>query len=281
MTASSTIKSLLLIASTFTVVPLLLSIGVERVPFLKDLARTPSLSLATSASAATALRGTARLVGAPATPPTLAALSTAAHSEPAVARPVIELEPLPPREQRIRLINVNTRERATFALSPRGFVRAEDEAALQDFFRCRRTGRTKSISNEVLVLLGHVARRWPDRAIEVVSGYRAPPYGVPHSRHFRGEAIDLRVRGVRTAKVRDFLWREHHGVGVGYYTAGDFIHVDTRPGEPDTAWSAREEGGQYDYEPRWARRARRARKAQRSVAVATAVGPIPALAAAH
>ena len=34
------------------------------------------------------------------------------------------------------------------------------------------------------------------------------------------------MRGVRSAQVRDFIWRDHHGVGVGYYTGENFVHID-------------------------------------------------------
>ena len=91
---------------------------------------------------------------------------------------------------------------------------------MEHFFRCRRTGKHRPLDAGMLALLADIAQRWPGRIIEVISGYRAPPFGAPHSRHFLGHAIDLRVRGVRTAKVRDYVWREHQGVGVGHYSAG-------------------------------------------------------------
>jgi hypothetical protein len=81
---------------------------------------------------------------------------------------------------------------------------------------------------------------------------------VPHSKHFLGHAIDLRVEGVKTAKLRDFIWRTHHEVGVGFYLEEDFVHMDWRPGEPDMAWSAIHEGAPADYSPRWAWSARHA-----------------------
>ena len=67
------------------------------------------------------------------------------------------------------------------------------------------------------------------------------------------------MRGVRTAKVRDFVWREHHGVGVGHYAAGDFLHVDSRPDERHRLVGPREDSRAAKYDPRWAKRARRAR----------------------
>lgn len=169
------------------------------------------------------------------------------------------VQSLPSREIAVAVRNVNSHEVGTFLLSPTGYVRADQAKALERFFGCRRSGRVKPLANGVLVLLADIAAKWPGRVIEIVSGFRAPPYGAPHSKHFIGHAIDLRVDGVRTALVRDFVWREHQGVGVGHYSHGDFLHVDWRPEDGDTAWSARHEGGRYEYNPRWATRARRAK----------------------
>jgi uncharacterized protein YcbK (DUF882 family) len=106
-------------------------------------------------------------------------------------------------------------------------------------------------------IVADLGAHYPGQVIEVVSGYRAPPYGAPHSKHFSGHAMDLRVRGARTAKVRDYLWTHHHHVGVGHYVRQNFIHVDYRPRDPDIAWTSRHAGAPYHYHPRWARRARR------------------------
>lgn len=169
----------------------------------------------------------------------------------------IVVEPLESQERLVRVVNVNTHERATFRIGPRGYARVEQLGAIAHFFRCRRTERMAPISPGVLAMLGDVAEKFPGKVIEVVSGFRAPPYGVPHSRHFKGHAIDLRVRGVRTSVVRDFLWREHRGIGVGFYAEEDFVHVDWRPEDQEIAWSARHESSTPEYNPRWAKRARR------------------------
>ena len=169
----------------------------------------------------------------------------------------VALEALPSREIPVAVQNVNTGEIGTFNLSTSGYVRAEQAAALERFFACKRTGKHRPLANGVLVLLADIAQQWPGRIIEIVSGVRAPPYGAPHSKHFTGHAIDLRVRGVRTVLVRDFVWREHQGIGVGHYRGDDFLHVDSRPQDGDMAWSARGESSRYQYNPRWAKRARR------------------------
>jgi uncharacterized protein YcbK (DUF882 family) len=192
---------------------------------------------------------------APSTPPAPPASSSVV--EPSMSDGHVQIQPLPSREIAVRVENVNSGETATFQISDGGRTRLEQAIAIEHFFRCRRTGRHKPLSDSVLGLLADVAKRWPGRIIEIVSGYRAPPFGTRHSRHFAGNAIDLRVKGVRTARVRDFVWREHREVGVGHYAEQDFVHIDSRPGLADTAWSAPREDSPPQYDPRWAKRARR------------------------
>jgi uncharacterized protein YcbK (DUF882 family) len=76
--------------------------------------------------------------------------------------------------------------------------------------------------------------------IEIVCGYRtsetnqalrqnSPQTGVAeHSQHMEGHAIDLRVPGVPTAKLRDAALSLQAG-GVGYYPVSQFVHVDVGP----------------------------------------------------
>jgi uncharacterized protein YcbK (DUF882 family) len=76
--------------------------------------------------------------------------------------------------------------------------------------------------------------------ITVVCGYRtpetnaalrqnSPQTGVAeHSQHMEGHAIDLRVIGVTTAKLRDAALSLKAG-GVGYYPVSQFVHVDVGP----------------------------------------------------
>jgi len=41
-----------------------------------------------------------------------------------------------------------------------------------------------------------------------------------------GRAIDVRLRGLKTAQLRDMARKLHLG-GVGYYAKSDFVHIDT------------------------------------------------------
>jgi uncharacterized protein YcbK (DUF882 family) len=75
----------------------------------------------------------------------------------------------------------------------------------------------------------------PGAQINVVCGYRTPwsneylgthGHGVAlHSLHMQAMAIDIRLPGTSTAKLRDIALALHKG-GVGYYAKSDFIHVD-------------------------------------------------------
>jgi uncharacterized protein YcbK (DUF882 family) len=168
----------------------------------------------------------------------------------------IEVTPLPDVPVTVNLRALNGSEVASFAIATDGAVDAANESALEHFLRCRRTGREHVLSVGVLAMLVSVAQQWPGRVIDIVSAFRAPPFGVPHSKHFVGHAIDLRVEGVKTSKLRDFVWQNHHEVGVGYYFDEDFVHMDWRPGEPDASWSAGRESDTPDYNPRWAWSAR-------------------------
>ena len=166
------------------------------------------------------------------------------------------VEPMAPATTAVTLRNINSQEIGTFNIPADGHADAATAAELKHFFRCRRTNREKAIAPGTLSLLVSVAQHWPGRTIDVISGFRARPYGAPHSKHFVGHAIDIRVEGVRSALVRDTIWRENHEVGVGHYTAENFVHIDSRPGEPDMAWSSRAEGAPLLYNPYWSKHAR-------------------------
>ena len=76
----------------------------------------------------------------------------------------------------------------------------------------------------------------PDKTLEVLSGYRSPKTnsmlrrasgGVArNSLHMYGQAMDIRMPGYSTRKLRDVARRQKVG-GVGYYSRSDFVHVDT------------------------------------------------------
>jgi uncharacterized protein YcbK (DUF882 family) len=70
----------------------------------------------------------------------------------------------------------------------------------------------------------------------MISGYRSPLTNeqlrqtnhvvAEHSMHVQGKAVDIRVSGVATKKLRDLAIAMNRG-GVGYYPTANSIHLDT------------------------------------------------------
>jgi uncharacterized protein YcbK (DUF882 family) len=108
---------------------------------------------------------------------------------------------------------------------------------LDQFLRDHRTGDVIQLDRRVLDLLHDLtaAVGRPDAEIDIICGYRTPwsndflrrtTQGVAsHSLHVQGEAIDIRMPGVSTSKLRDAALTLHRG-GVGYYPESRFVHVD-------------------------------------------------------
>ena len=106
---------------------------------------------------------------------------------------------------------------------------------LKDF----RTGEITAINPQLLDLLHDVRNELgPDATIEVISAYRSPQTNemlratttgvAKNSQHVKGNAIDVRLRGIRTTRLRDTAIRMQRG-GVGFYPKSDFVHVDMGP----------------------------------------------------
>lgn len=80
----------------------------------------------------------------------------------------------------------------------------------------------------------------PNAVIDIVCGYRTPwsneflrgrsaNTGVAkNSQHTQAKAIDIRIPGVATRKLRDMALSLQAG-GVGYYPVSKFVHVDVGP----------------------------------------------------
>ena len=108
-----------------------------------------------------------------------------------------------------------------------------------DGFLCdHRNGEGHVFDPALFDVLSSLAQRVgrSDAEFQVISGYRSPEsnetlratrFGVAkHSLHMLAKAIDIRLPGTSTAKLRDAAIAMGLG-GVGYYRDLDFIHVDT------------------------------------------------------
>jgi uncharacterized protein YcbK (DUF882 family) len=158
----------------------------------------------------------------------------------------------------VELYDVNGEHSAAFDLPLDGQLDPATKMEFARFFSCRRSGRVKPLHPGVIAMLAQVGQRYPGHVIEIVSGFRGGREERKTSPHLAGRAIDLRVRGVKTAEVRDWLWATHSHVGIGYYPHHDFLHMDTRPSQHDACWTQAHMNDDNDYHPRWARVAREA-----------------------
>jgi uncharacterized protein YcbK (DUF882 family) len=104
---------------------------------------------------------------------------------------------------------------------------------LRDF----RSGEVFPIDPRVMDIIYQVHKRTGAKApFEVLSGYRCPKTNAmlrahssgvaKHSLHMVGQAIDVRLPGYSTAKLRDVA-RGLRAGGVGYYPVSNFVHMDS------------------------------------------------------
>jgi uncharacterized protein YcbK (DUF882 family) len=103
--------------------------------------------------------------------------------------------------------------------------------------RDHRTGDMEAMDVRLMDLLYTVSQRLCSGAtFHIISGYRSPQTNArlrkrstgvaKFSYHMLGRAIDIRLPGCATRKLRQACLDLEIG-GVGYYPRSDFVHVDT------------------------------------------------------
>jgi uncharacterized protein YcbK (DUF882 family) len=137
----------------------------------------------------------------------------------------------------LHLFHTHTGERLNIVYRNGEGYDPDSLARLNGYLRDHRTGDIHEYDPRVFDLLHDLTTALgnPNLEIDVVCGYRTPwsneflrthGHGVArHSLHMQAMAIDIRVPGVPTAKLRDAALALHRG-GVGYYAASNFVHVD-------------------------------------------------------
>lgn len=155
----------------------------------------------------------------------------------------------------VDLYDENDHQKGRVAIWRDGSVDDDTRVTIKRLFRCRKTHREAMIHHNTLAMIADVAERYPGKTIEYVSGYRAHRAESKTSPHRDARAIDFRIRGVALREIRDYLWRTYREVGVGWYPAGQYIHIDTRPTWSDMSWTF--VNGVNRYHPYWAEVARR------------------------
>ncbi len=143
---------------------------------------------------------------------------------------------LPFSQQKLTFFHTHTGEELTIGHTPGKWTSTTQEQ-VNFFLRDFRTDEIHSIDAALLDTLYCIQKAVKGRGVfEVISGYRSPKtnqylrnssHGVAKkSFHMLGQAIDVRLKGLPTHKLRNIALNLKRG-GVGYYAKSDFVHLDT------------------------------------------------------
>ena len=139
-------------------------------------------------------------------------------------------------ERVLALHHTHTAERLRIAYFARGEYLPDALAHIDWLLRDFRTGDARSIDRRLLDILHALCVACGGGMLEIISGYRSPKTNAmlrqtgggvaKRSLHMEGRAIDVRLAGFSTARLRDAATALGRG-GVGYYPESDFVHLDT------------------------------------------------------
>ena len=137
----------------------------------------------------------------------------------------------------LNLYHTHTLETLELTYFENGLYLLEPMEQLRAFLADWRNGDQHEIDPKLMDILWEIQRVTGNNdTYEVISAYRSmetnqylrgKSKGVAqNSQHLLGKAIDVRLRGLDTRKLRDTALALKLG-GVGYYEKTDFVHVDT------------------------------------------------------
>ena len=152
-----------------------------------------------------------------------------------VAPGVVAAKTAPP--SRLRFYHTHTGEHLDALYIDRGEYVSDALSAISHLLRDHRSGEAAVMDPKLLDFLQQVQSRVDsDGVFEIISGYRSSATNqllrkrgggvAKRSLHMQGRAIDVRLRGVKTADLRKAALSLKRG-GVGYYARSDFVHLDT------------------------------------------------------
>ena len=140
-------------------------------------------------------------------------------------------------KRKLSFHHTHTHEKMSVVYYADGQLLPDSLAQIDRFLRDFRTNDVHKIDPVLLDFLHSVSAAADYRGtFEVISGYRSPKTNAmlrrngsgvaKKSLHMQGRAIDVRMRGVETSKLRKIAVAMKLG-GVGYYPRSNFIHLDT------------------------------------------------------
>ena len=140
-------------------------------------------------------------------------------------------------ERSLDLTHTHTGEKLSIVYFRNGDYVPDALAQVNHFLRDFRTDDVTEIDPKLLDLLYDLRSVTGSTAdFQIISCYRSPNTNemlrsksksvAKNSMHIKGQAIDIRLTGYSTKKLREAALKLGRG-GVGYYPGSDFIHVDT------------------------------------------------------
>jgi len=140
-------------------------------------------------------------------------------------------------ERSLEFVNTHTGETLKAAYFTAGSYCEDTLSGFDHLLRDHRSGEATRMDRGLFDLLHDVATlAGKDARYEVISGYRSPTTNAmlnarssgvaKRSLHMEGRAIDIRLVGYRTDRLRDLALSLKAG-GVGFYRKSDFVHLDT------------------------------------------------------
>lgn len=141
------------------------------------------------------------------------------------------------RKRSLSFYHTHTGEKLNITYARGGIHDPQALEWINNYLRDFRTGDKHPIDPRLLDILWAVKKDMNNKGVfEVISGYRSPwtndflrkkSTGVAkQSLHMEGRAIDVRLSGVDTRRLRKCAVNLQGG-GVGYYEKSNFVHLDT------------------------------------------------------
>ncbi len=133
----------------------------------------------------------------------------------------------------IRFLRVRSGERIKIQLyNSKGKLLKGNVWKLSKLCRDAKSGKVQRLNFRLVEMIQRLAEAYPDKTIEIMSGYRPTADGT-ESQHAFGRAVDIRIAGVPTKELYNFCKKLPRS-GCGYYPNDGFIHMDAR--ERKTTW---------------------------------------------
>ena len=140
-------------------------------------------------------------------------------------------------QRTLSFVHTHTNEKLTITYAVNGQYQPASLDQINHLLRDFRNGEAHTIDPKLLDILFDLQMLTKhDGAFQIISAYRSPTTNAQlrskssgvaeHSMHMEGRAIDVRLDGFSTLKLRDLAMSLRRG-GVGYYAASDFVHIDT------------------------------------------------------